>query len=124
MFLMGQRGEQQIISCVQVYSHIFNFSRLYTYLKRQMHGRIFNTLHVLLRFIAHLGMAYAITFWTCYVLLKEYEIISKMRLRFLASEKRRPDQFTVCFFNSATLLLFIIVRFGSTWCCISVYHIE
>ncbi|AQK92675.1 Calcium permeable stress-gated cation channel 1 [Zea mays] len=47
------------------------------------------------RFIAHLGMAYAITFWTCYVLLKEYEIISNMRLRFLASEKRRPDQFTV-----------------------------
>ncbi|XP_062232345.1 CSC1-like protein At3g21620 [Phragmites australis] len=47
------------------------------------------------RFIAHLTMAYAITFWTCYVLLREYEIIANMRLRFLASEKRRPDQFTV-----------------------------
>ncbi|XP_021303016.1 CSC1-like protein At3g21620 isoform X2 [Sorghum bicolor] len=47
------------------------------------------------RFIAHLSMAYVITFWTCYVLFKEYEIISNMRLRFLASEKRRPDQFTV-----------------------------
>ncbi|WVZ99815.1 hypothetical protein U9M48_045061 [Paspalum notatum var. saurae] len=47
------------------------------------------------RFIAHLGMAYAITFWTCYVLMREYEIIAKLRLRFLASEKRRPDQFTV-----------------------------
>ncbi|XP_062212567.1 calcium permeable stress-gated cation channel 1-like [Phragmites australis] len=47
------------------------------------------------RFIAHLTMAYAFTFWTCYVLLCEYEIVAKMRLRFLASEKRRPDQFTV-----------------------------
>ncbi|WVZ70205.1 hypothetical protein U9M48_018887 [Paspalum notatum var. saurae] len=47
------------------------------------------------RFIAHLTMAYVFTFWTCYVLLREYEIVAKMRLRFLASEKRRPDQFTV-----------------------------
>ncbi|KAG8051716.1 hypothetical protein GUJ93_ZPchr0001g32120 [Zizania palustris] len=47
------------------------------------------------RFIAHLTMAYAFTFWTCYVLLREYEIVATMRLRFLASEKRRPDQFTV-----------------------------
>ncbi|CAL4895241.1 unnamed protein product [Urochloa decumbens] len=47
------------------------------------------------RFIAHVAVAYAITFWTCYVLLREYQIIAKLRLRFLASEKRRPDQFTV-----------------------------
>ncbi|CAO2165137.1 unnamed protein product [Urochloa humidicola] len=47
------------------------------------------------RFIAHLSMAYVFTFWTCYVLLREYEIVAQMRLRFLASEKRRPDQFTV-----------------------------
>ncbi|XWS12876.1 hypothetical protein CRYUN_Cryun37aG0127900 [Craigia yunnanensis] len=40
-------------------------------------------------------MAYAFTFWTCYVLLKEYEKVASMRLQFLASEKRRPDQFTV-----------------------------
>ncbi|XP_038711554.1 calcium permeable stress-gated cation channel 1-like isoform X2 [Tripterygium wilfordii] len=40
-------------------------------------------------------MAYAFTFWTCYVLLKEYEIVASMRLEFLASERRRPDQFTV-----------------------------
>ncbi|KAL6607952.1 hypothetical protein ACP70R_041015 [Stipagrostis hirtigluma subsp. patula] len=46
------------------------------------------------RFIAHLAMAYVVTFWTCYVLLREYGIVAKMRLRFLASEKRRPDQFT------------------------------
>ncbi|KAF0927884.1 hypothetical protein E2562_036803 [Oryza meyeriana var. granulata] len=49
------------------------------------------------RFITHLVMAYAFTFWTCYVLLREYEIIATMRLRFLASEKRRPDQFTVVY---------------------------
>ena len=40
-------------------------------------------------------MAYAFTFWTCYVLMKEYETVALMRLQFLASEKRRPDQFTV-----------------------------
>ncbi|KAL0924247.1 hypothetical protein M5K25_005063 [Dendrobium thyrsiflorum] len=47
------------------------------------------------KFWAHLVMAYTFTFWTCYVLLKEYEIVASMRLHFLASEKRRPDQFTV-----------------------------
>ncbi|XP_048327055.2 calcium permeable stress-gated cation channel 1 isoform X6 [Ziziphus jujuba] len=40
-------------------------------------------------------MAYAFTFWTCYVLKREYEIVATMRLHFLASERRRPDQFTV-----------------------------
>ncbi|GMP53923.1 hypothetical protein CsSME_00019238 [Camellia sinensis var. sinensis] len=47
------------------------------------------------RFWAHLVMAYVFTFWTCYVLKNEYEIIASMRLHFLASEHRRPDQFTV-----------------------------
>ncbi|KAF5742142.1 hypothetical protein HS088_TW09G00184 [Tripterygium wilfordii] len=47
------------------------------------------------RFWTHIVMAYAFTFWTCYVLLKEYEIVASMRLEFLASERRRPDQFTV-----------------------------
>ncbi|XWS12874.1 hypothetical protein CRYUN_Cryun37aG0127900 [Craigia yunnanensis] len=47
------------------------------------------------RFWTHIVMAYAFTFWTCYVLLKEYEKVASMRLQFLASEKRRPDQFTV-----------------------------
>ncbi|XAR55354.1 hypothetical protein NMG60_11035405 [Bertholletia excelsa] len=47
------------------------------------------------RFWTHLVMAYAFAFWTCYVLKKEYEIIASMRLHFLASEHRRPDQFTV-----------------------------
>ncbi|XP_021293688.1 calcium permeable stress-gated cation channel 1-like [Herrania umbratica] len=47
------------------------------------------------RLWTHIVMAYAFTFWTFYVLLKEYETVAAMRLQFLASEKRRPDQFTV-----------------------------
>lgn len=47
------------------------------------------------RFWAHLVMAYVFTFWTCYVLRKEYGTIASMRLHFLATVKRRPDQFTV-----------------------------
>ncbi|KAL0788316.1 hypothetical protein Bca101_004562 [Brassica carinata] len=40
-------------------------------------------------------MAYVISFWTCFVLKREYKIIGSMRLQFLASDQRRPDQFTV-----------------------------
>lgn len=47
------------------------------------------------RFWTHIIMAYTFTFWTCYVLRKEYETVSTMRLHFIASERRRPDQFTV-----------------------------
>ncbi|GLT94075.1 hypothetical protein SLE2022_118350 [Rubroshorea leprosula] len=47
------------------------------------------------RFWTHLVMAYAFTFWTCYVLKREFEIVAAMRLHFLASEQRHPDQFTV-----------------------------
>ncbi|XAR58523.1 hypothetical protein NMG60_11013951 [Bertholletia excelsa] len=47
------------------------------------------------RFWGHLLMAYVFTFWTCFVLYKEYKIIASLRLHFIASEKRRPDQFTV-----------------------------
>nr|KYP58269.1 putative membrane protein C2G11.09 [Cajanus cajan] len=46
------------------------------------------------RFWAHIIVAYAFTFWTCFILLKEYEKVAAMRLQFLAAEKRRPDQFT------------------------------
>ncbi|KAH9793340.1 CSC1-like protein [Citrus sinensis] len=49
----------------------------------------------LIGFWTHLVMAYVFTFWTCYVLKREYEIVAAMRLHFLASEHRRPDQFTV-----------------------------
>ncbi|GLT33557.1 hypothetical protein SLA2020_081310 [Shorea laevis] len=47
------------------------------------------------RFWTHIVLAYAFTFWTCYVLRKEYETVASMRLEFIWSEKRRPDQFTV-----------------------------
>lgn len=47
------------------------------------------------RFWAHIIMMYAFSCWTCYALLKEYEIVASMRLHFLATSKRRPDQFTV-----------------------------
>ncbi|KAL6197889.1 hypothetical protein ACLB2K_027681 [Fragaria x ananassa] len=46
------------------------------------------------RLWTHIVVAYAFTFWTCYVLLKEYEKVANMRLHFLATERRRPDQFT------------------------------
>ncbi|KAL0310741.1 UNVERIFIED_CONTAM: Calcium permeable stress-gated cation channel 1 [Sesamum angustifolium] len=48
-----------------------------------------------LQFWTHIVMAYAFTFWTCYTLRKEYATIAAMRLHFLASERSRPDQFTV-----------------------------
>ncbi|KAF5731511.1 CSC1-like protein [Tripterygium wilfordii] len=47
------------------------------------------------RFWAHVVMAYVFTGWTWYALYKEYKTIATMRLQFLASANRRPDQFTV-----------------------------
>ncbi|XP_071922559.1 calcium permeable stress-gated cation channel 1 isoform X2 [Coffea arabica] len=47
------------------------------------------------RFWTHTVMAYAFTFWACYILQQEYAKVARMRLHFIASEKRRPDQFTV-----------------------------
>ncbi|ERN14627.1 hypothetical protein AMTR_s00038p00185310 [Amborella trichopoda] len=54
------------------------------------------------RFWIQMTMAYAFTFWACYVLYKEYEIVASMRLLFLASEVRRPDQFMVIVRNVPT----------------------
>ncbi|XP_023514773.1 CSC1-like protein At4g02900 [Cucurbita pepo subsp. pepo] len=51
------------------------------------------------RFWAHIVMFYVFSFWTYYVLYKEYKLIASMRLRFLAAQKRRPDQFTVLLRN-------------------------
>ncbi|KAE9621954.1 putative calcium-dependent channel, 7TM region phosphate [Lupinus albus] len=51
------------------------------------------------RFWVHIAMSYVFSFWTCYSLYKEYQNVSGMRLRFLASERRRPDQFTVLVSN-------------------------
>ncbi|ESW34393.1 hypothetical protein PHAVU_001G148800 [Phaseolus vulgaris] len=47
------------------------------------------------RFWAHIVMSYVFSFWTCYSLYKEYKNVAAMRLRFVAAESRRPDQFTV-----------------------------
>ncbi|XP_027351064.1 CSC1-like protein At4g02900 [Abrus precatorius] len=47
------------------------------------------------RFWVHIVMSYVFSCWTCYSLYKEYKIVASMRLRFLAAERRRPDQFTV-----------------------------
>ena len=49
------------------------------------------------RFWAHLVMSHVCSFWTFYVLYKEYKKIATMRLEFLASECRHPDQFAVNF---------------------------
>ncbi|KAG9145214.1 hypothetical protein Leryth_008974 [Lithospermum erythrorhizon] len=47
------------------------------------------------RFWTHTVMAYAFTFWACYTLKNEYAKVSGLRLHFIASDRRRPDQFTV-----------------------------
>lgn len=62
-----------------------------------MHLIIWNIDDIFIRLAAHIVMAYVFTFWTCYVLYKEYKIVTDMRLHFLASQSRRPDQFTVSF---------------------------
>jgi len=62
-------------------------------------------------------MAYVITFWTCFVLQREYKHIASMRLQFLASEHRRPDQFTVCrHFKSLGPLTFWVFWRGNVVC--------
>ncbi|KAK6929070.1 CSC1/OSCA1-like, N-terminal transmembrane domain [Dillenia turbinata] len=48
-----------------------------------------------IRFFVHISMEYLFTFWICYMLYKEYDIVASMRLRFLASQSRRVDQFSV-----------------------------
>ncbi|XP_052211252.1 CSC1-like protein At1g32090 isoform X2 [Diospyros lotus] len=40
-------------------------------------------------------MEYLFTFWTCFMLYKEYDKVASMRLKFLASQHRRAEQFTV-----------------------------
>ncbi|GJN20234.1 hypothetical protein PR202_gb07586 [Eleusine coracana subsp. coracana] len=47
------------------------------------------------RFFIHLLMAYVFTFWTCFMLYKEYSNVAFMRLHFFASQKRCAEQFTV-----------------------------
>ncbi|XP_023735135.1 CSC1-like protein At1g32090 [Lactuca sativa] len=47
------------------------------------------------KFFAHILMMYLFTFWACYMLYKEYDVVASMRLNFLASKSRRAEQFTV-----------------------------
>ncbi|KAG0587517.1 hypothetical protein KC19_2G170300 [Ceratodon purpureus] len=47
------------------------------------------------RLWAHLLASYLYTIWTCVLLYKEYSKIYKLRLDFIANQKRRPDDFTV-----------------------------
>ncbi|ESQ55963.1 hypothetical protein EUTSA_v10024504mg [Eutrema salsugineum] len=54
------------------------------------------------RFWVHLCMAYVITFWTCFMLKREYQNIALMRLQFLANDQMRPNQFTVLVRNIPT----------------------
>ncbi|XP_048320085.2 CSC1-like protein At1g32090 [Ziziphus jujuba] len=52
-----------------------------------------------IRFFFHIGLEYLFTFWTCYMLYMEYDYIASMRLRYLASQRRRAEQFTVVVTN-------------------------
>ncbi|TYH06754.1 hypothetical protein ES288_A08G178600v1 [Gossypium darwinii] len=47
------------------------------------------------QFFVHIGLEYLFTIWICYMLYKDYDNVATMRLRFLASQRRRAEQFTV-----------------------------
>ncbi|KZV25536.1 hypothetical protein F511_27521 [Dorcoceras hygrometricum] len=47
------------------------------------------------KFFIHISMEYVFTFWVCYMLYNEYGRVASMRLNFLASQGRKPEQFTV-----------------------------
>lgn len=49
------------------------------------------------RFFVHIGLEYLFTLWICFMLYKEYANVASMRLRYLASQRRRVDQFTVSY---------------------------
>jgi hypothetical protein len=65
------------------------------------------------RLWAHLTMTYVFTFWTFYILYKEYKVVATMRLNFLASEERRPDQFTVRS-PLVSCIYFILIKISNT----------
>ncbi|XP_027360697.1 CSC1-like protein At1g32090 isoform X4 [Abrus precatorius] len=48
-----------------------------------------------IRFFVHIALEYLFTIWICFLLYKEYDNIATMRLHFLASQRRRVEQFTV-----------------------------
>ncbi|GBG82443.1 hypothetical protein CBR_g34820 [Chara braunii] len=47
------------------------------------------------RLVAHMFFAWIFSFWTYYRLYKEYDEITELRFKAIASSKRAPDQFTV-----------------------------
>uniref|UniRef100_A0A1J3IMZ1 CSC1-like protein n=1 Tax=Noccaea caerulescens TaxID=107243 RepID=A0A1J3IMZ1_NOCCA len=47
------------------------------------------------KFFFHIGVEYLFTIWACYMLYREYDNVATMRLQYLASQRRRPEQFTV-----------------------------
>jgi hypothetical protein len=47
------------------------------------------------RFFFHIAVEYIFTFWACFMLYREYNNVAIMRLQYLASQRRRPEQFTV-----------------------------
>ena len=97
-----------------------------------------NLLSLSSRFWVHIVMSYVFSSWTCYSLYKEYKVIAEMRLRFLAAERRRPDQFTVSWSHfdwdpfAASLLFMIkekktlrdsVPKFLHFWCSSSYKYI-
>ncbi|WVZ11219.1 hypothetical protein V8G54_015749 [Vigna mungo] len=47
------------------------------------------------RFFVHIALEYLFTLWICFLLYKEYDYVATMRLHFMASQRRRVEQFTV-----------------------------
>ncbi|KAL1213848.1 CSC1-like protein [Cardamine amara subsp. amara] len=47
------------------------------------------------KFFFHIGVEYLFTFWACFMLYREYNNVANMRLHYLATQRRRPEQFTV-----------------------------
>ncbi|CAF1930773.1 unnamed protein product [Brassica oleracea var. botrytis] len=47
------------------------------------------------KFFFHIGVEYLFTLWACFMLYREYNTVALMRLQYLASQRRRPEQFTV-----------------------------
>ncbi|XP_047323706.1 CSC1-like protein At1g32090 [Impatiens glandulifera] len=47
------------------------------------------------RFFVHISLEYLFTFWTCFLLYKEYGKVVSMRLNFLATQQKQAEQFTV-----------------------------
>lgn len=59
---------------------------------------VFNLMRILwksCRLWAHLLASYLFTGWTCLMLYIEYSKVEKLRFDFIASQEKRPDQFTV-----------------------------